>query len=87
MEMTSKDRFDALVKLAELMANIREKRREIEWRVSVALWAMMAGAIVYLRSHSLWWSLILLILVVLTHGWLWIRTNYNSSQRDIELVH
>ncbi len=85
--MTDKERFDALMKLAELQSSIREKRRDIEWRVSIGLWAMTGGAVVYLKGRPILWSFILLGIVVFMHSWLWVRTNYNGSERDAKRVH
>jgi len=85
--MTDKERFDALIKLAELQSSIREKRRDIEWKVSMALWAITGGAVAYLKGHSVLWSLILLGIVVFMHSWLWVRTNYKSSERDADQVY
>ncbi len=85
--MTDKERFDALMKLAELQSSIREKRRDIEWKVSIGLWAITGGAVAYLKGHSILWSLILLGIVVFMHGWLWVRINYNGSERDAKQVY
>ena len=81
MEMTDKERFEALMKLAEFKSNIREKRREIEFKVSIGLWAITGGGVAYLKGHSLPWSVTLIGIIVLAH-WLWVRTHYNSSERD-----
>jgi len=75
------------MKLAELKSDIREKRREIEWKVSIGIWAITAAATTYLRGYSVVWSLIFLALLVAAHAWLWVRTNYNSSQRDSEVIY
>jgi hypothetical protein len=85
--MTDKERFDALMKLAELQSSIRDKRREIEWQVSIGLWAITGGAVAYLKGHSVRWSLVLLATIALMHSWLWIRTNYNSSERDAKQIY
>jgi hypothetical protein len=85
--MTDKERFDALMKLAELKSNIREKRRDVEWKVSIGLWAITGGAVAYLKGHSILWSLVLVGVVVFMHSWLWVRTNYNSSERDAKQVY
>ena len=87
MTTDDKERFDALIKLAELQSSIREKRRDIEWKVSIGLWAITGGAVAYLKGHSTLWSLILIGIVVLMHSWLWVRTNYNSSERDAKQVY
>jgi hypothetical protein len=84
--MTDKERFDALMKLAELQSDIREKRREIEFKVSIGLWAITSGAVAYLKGRPVWWSLLLLAVIVLMHSWWWVRTHYNSSERDAKQI-
>jgi hypothetical protein len=84
--MTDKERVDALMKLAELQSDIREKRRDIEFKVSIGLWAITGGAVAYLKGHSVRWSLLLLAVIVLMHSWLWVRAHYNSSERDARQV-
>jgi hypothetical protein len=84
--MTDKERVEALMKLAELQSDIREKRREIEFKVSIGLWAITSGAVAYLKGHPVWWSLGLLAVIVLMHSWLWVRTHYNSSERDAKQI-
>lgn len=53
--MSQKERFDALLKLAEFKCNIRESRRDVEWKVSLALWAITGAAVAYLKGHSFLW--------------------------------
>ena len=90
-QMTDKEQFDSLMKLAELQSSIRESRREIEFKVSVGLWAITAGAIAYLRGNlqgrAVWWALALLVVIVAMHSLLWVRANFNSSERDAKQVY
>lgn len=85
--MEDKDRFDALIKLAEFKSNIREKRREIEWKTSLGLWALTAGAILYMKGHSKFLLLILLFVIVIGHSWFWARTNFISAERDADMMY
>ena len=87
--MTDKERCDTLLKLAELQSDIREKRRDIEWKVSIGLWAITAGAAAYLKGRLLPWPLMLLLLAViwLIHTWMWVRVHFNSSERDAKQVY
>ena len=80
--MIDKERFDALMQLAKFQSNIREKRREIEFKVSIWLWAFTGGAVAYLRGHSVWWSVSLIVAIVFMHSLLWVRAHFNSSERD-----
>jgi hypothetical protein len=87
MDETEKYRFDALMKLAEFTSAIREKRRELEWKVSLGVWTVTAAALVYLKGCPVVWLLILLALLIAAHTWLWVRTNYNSSERDAGIMY
>jgi hypothetical protein len=85
--MTDKERCDVLMKLAELQSNIREKRRDIEWKVSIGLWVITSGAVAYLKGHPLGWSLGFLAIVVIAHSLLWVRVHFNSSEQDAKQVY
>lgn len=87
MEKADKDRFDALMKLAEFKREVREKRRAIEWKGSAGVWVLTAGAITYLKGHSPLLLLLMLGVVVVLHSWLWLRTNYMRSQRDADRMY
>lgn len=39
-----KDKFDAYMKLAELRLGRHKTRADVEWKISLALWALMAAA-------------------------------------------
>ena len=50
--MEEKERVDALMKLAEFHMQHRKERREIEWRISPAIWGFLAAGIVTTASNS-----------------------------------
>lgn len=81
----AKDRFDALMRLAEYVSSIREARRQHEWRVSLGLWIGMGAAVVSLRGVPKAVLAIALPAVVVGHAWLWVRHNYNANERDARL--
>jgi hypothetical protein len=87
MEAIDKDRFDALMKLAEFKSDIREKRQEIEWKISVAVWTLTAASMAYLRGTPVFWSLLAVVVLVVVHSWLWVRTNFNSAERDADFMY
>jgi hypothetical protein len=43
--MEDKDQFDALMQLAEFRMARQRARRELEWKMSLSLWALLVGAI------------------------------------------
>jgi hypothetical protein len=87
MEKCDKDRFDALMKLAEFTCNVREKRRDIEWKVSFGVWAVTAASVAYLKHYSDYAAFLLLVLLVLAHAFLWVRVHFNVGERDAKIMY
>ena len=88
--MEEKERVDALMKLAEFHMQHRKERREIEWRISLAIWGFLAAGIVTTASNSEFRKAItahpftvcgLLIGAIFFHG-LWIVANLARNVRD-----
>jgi hypothetical protein len=44
--MAQKDHVEALMKLADFYMQHRKERRELEWRISLAIWAFLAAGFV-----------------------------------------
>jgi len=96
--MSKKDEFDALMKLADFRFKRWADRRQYEWKVSLALWAGLAGAAVVLKTTgvmqalknappSLWIVLgALLLLMWVGHAWKWVFWNWKRNQADINLA-
>lgn len=82
-----KDRFDALMKLAEFRMGIREARRTHEFRVSLGLWVGMGAGVISLRGVPSVVLMVLLPLVVLGHAWFWVRWNWIANERDARLAY
>jgi hypothetical protein len=72
----SKD--EMLIKLANFRAARRNERRELEWRLTVAVWAALAGAI-YKGICFPWWPFVVIVLI---HIW-WIGLNWVRNERDM----
>ncbi len=51
--MSSKDRFDACLKLAEFGAGRWDARRQFDWRLTFALWALLVASISLVRVEEL----------------------------------
>jgi hypothetical protein len=84
--MTQEDRFDALMKLADFRFSRWQNRRTYEWKMSAGLWAILAGATIYLKpSGGLppWLVGPMLVMAIVGHAWFWVRTNWVSSEMDI----
>ena len=82
-----KDRFDALMKLADFRVGIREARRQHEWRVSLGLWVGMGAGLVALRGIPILVLFPALIIVVLGHAIFWVRWCWKANERDIRLAY
>ncbi len=54
--MTPKELFDTSMKMAEFSRLRLEADRSYEWKLSLSLWALLAGAIHTFRvKHIGWW--------------------------------
>jgi hypothetical protein len=82
--MEDKDRFDALMKLAEFRRQVRQSRRETEWRVTMAAWGLVVVSAVSLKSNPVLYSAFA-SLMCLMH-FLWVRWNFRTSERDIRIA-
>ena len=64
----SKDRFDALMQMADVWITRRNNRYQVLLRISAGLWGIMAASIVYIRVRpSEWLVLSVLCFVVVIH--------------------
>lgn len=86
MDSKDKDRFDAFMRLSDFRFERWKDRRQYEWRVSLGLYAIMAAATIYLKDTPTplkYFLSIILLIVVPSHAWVWVRSNWISGQRDI----
>jgi hypothetical protein len=84
--MTDREHFDSLMKLADFRFARWRDRRKYEWRTSAGLWAVLAAAVIYLKPNSYEALIVvgvLLIVAVLGHAWFWVRLNWVSGEMDI----
>lgn len=79
--MRGKEQFDAIVALIQFRAERRDKRIALEWKVSLGVWALLAGAIVYPKEFPPGLLLACWLGALLVHGW-WVWTNFCASERD-----
>ena len=83
-----KNRFDAYIKLADYWADSYERRRQVEWKVSLGLWAVLLGGIVSNdKIHRMTWPWFALYSVVvwLVYFFLWLVPNLRKNERDKRL--
>lgn len=62
--MTNKDKFDAFMRLAEFRQSFRNLRYQTQMRLSVGLWAVLAGSIyLKVRPPGIPFSIVLMVVV------------------------
>jgi hypothetical protein len=83
--MDDKDRADLLMKLADFRMERIKSRRDHEWKVTVALWALLAAGIakpLTLTRLSPGILIITLAIVIVGHGTLWVWPHWKRSKED-----
>jgi hypothetical protein len=84
----NKDKFDAYVQLANYWANSYQGRRDVEWKVGLALWAVILTAIINkdklptVPCPAVWLTIVWLIYVVV-----WLIPILVKNWRDKHLSH
>jgi hypothetical protein len=80
-------RFDALMKLADFRYQRWRERQSTDWKISLALWTLLVGAASYLMANKIvfawYFSLPVLVILVVSHPLLWVRSNWMNNQMDI----
>ena len=72
MKQEEKDHFDACMKMVDFRMKRIESRRQHEWKVTVAVWALLAAGILNLKVVNPYLLASGLIVLCLVHLW-WIR--------------
>ena len=86
--MNEKDRCDVLLKLAEFRMTRVTSRREHEWKVTIALWALLGAGIISLPQRNPFGPLalaLILIFVALGYAFLWVGNHWARSKEDISV--
>jgi len=85
--MIEKERFDALIKLAEFRQARDRSRRELEWKFSVALWALLAASPVYItkRPNDLLLAFVL-VLINFIYAFLWANETRIRNRMEVEIA-
>jgi hypothetical protein len=82
------DEFNALMRLAEFRNSRIADRRSHEWKVTLALWALLAAGMLQLKipHHGVPRVLLVLgLLVIVTgHALFWVMNHWAASRRDIQ---
>jgi hypothetical protein len=83
------ERFDSLMKLADFRRQVREERRQLEWKLSLALWAAMAARDECIPRPTVSNCAlgIGLVLVVGAHIAFWVEASYLRNERDAKQMY
>lgn len=87
MNIGDKERCDVLLKLADFRMTRVASRRDHEWKVTLALWALLGFGIAH--PPKIDWQInwpppaIFLVLIVAGHACLWIYPHWERSKEDI----
>jgi hypothetical protein len=87
--MDEKDQFDAHYKLAEFYKQVRNERRQHEWKVTLALWVGLAAGAAGMVSvkelpHIPPCAVTIFLAAVLLYHWLWVKDNFRLRNRDAD---
>jgi hypothetical protein len=83
--MEDKDKAELLLKLAQLRLASSQSRREIEWKISFGLWALLAAAAFYLKNREL--ALYFGPIILAAHAVLLLQTGIRNRRDTWIAVH
>jgi succinate dehydrogenase hydrophobic anchor subunit len=83
--MSSKEKFDALMKLSEFRVARWNVRQGIEWKISYGFWALLAASPLYVRNRpNDFWLAAILVTVLVLYIILWIWQIWNRNSADVK---
>jgi len=85
MDQQDSMRFEALMRQAEFRRQFRNSRVDVEWRVTLAAWALMVGIATTVTSYPPWFIFYGVPVVVVLHL-IWLRDNFERNQQDARLM-
>lgn len=82
--LNEKDRFDAHYKLAEFYKQVRNERRQYEWRVTLGLWLALAAGMVQVKAlpDIPVLAVVLFFEFVVAYHSTWVIDNFYLRNRD-----
>jgi hypothetical protein len=87
MEGSEKNSFDALMSLADFRLKRAFDRRNYEWKVTLAVWALFAAAIGNpLPKEFSNVTLIIVVAISFVHIFFWIRHHWDRSTIDLRVA-
>lgn len=73
---------DSLIELAKLAASRHDQRRQYEWKVSFAFWALIVGAIVKKEGINIDIDTMFGWVLILLYAFLWLRGVWVANDND-----
>jgi hypothetical protein len=83
--MTDKEQLDSLKSLADFWADSYERRRQVEWKVSLGFWAVILGGILNNdKLVGLWWvaCVVASVAIWLSYVFIWLVPIQVKNERD-----
>jgi len=86
-KMSSKDKGDLLMQLAEFRLSRQHRRRDYEWKVSLGVWAALAWALVTIKQRPPGRELAyILIATVVMHLFFWVMPLARRNRHDMQMA-
>jgi hypothetical protein len=85
--MDDKDRFDRLMRLVDFRLKRWDARRGYEWKISLALWGLLAAGAFYIPVRPNMYAVaILLFLVCIGYALLWLGPVLTRNDEDMNMA-
>lgn len=85
--MNEKEQFDAYMQLAQFRSERRRVRRQLEWKISVSVWALLVASTYAITTRPPEWVLASVLGgVVVLHGLAWLSHMWSANRRDMEVA-
>lgn len=89
MKQSDKDKFDALMRIADFQIRQFNERRDYSWKIAFGFWGAIIGSIAVISPYrdgvSLWVLILFGVLVVIIHT-LWLSSVFHADQKDKKLA-
>jgi hypothetical protein len=83
MDDQQKRLFDACMKQVDYFAERWDKRREFEWKTTVAIWTLAVGGIYFVKKPDLvpYWAV---VIFVVGYAFLWLKRVWDANDAEIQ---
>ena len=80
-DLSPHEKVSACINLAQFSADMLKSRREVEWKVTAALWTLVVVSTAFLKTNKIalpfYWALVIVVL-----HYIWLRRMNHSFQVD-----